>query len=185
MKVLKILSILLSSLIIGCSQSEPKANIFSSVPVAKTKYFIDSLRYTNQLAAGNNFTARPVLKPNQYYYDERNFFDSSNNLRIYSVIERWDTGDIFTNYYYYQNTLIDVSKRISMAHSHYRSNYYIRNDTLFDSYEEGPLTQIATDTLLIRGYRYLANKEIVGDTSYRKYFGQSTYPPSSMVDLVK
>ena len=172
-------------LLVSCSQDNSKADLFDSIPVEKTIHFIDSVRYSIELAAGNNFTARPELNPNQYYYDERNFFDSTKTLREYSVIERWDTGDIITNYYYCQNNLIDVSKRIKTAHLHLRSNYYIRKDVLFDIHEEARLTEMTRDTILARGYRNLSTKVQVGDTSYRKYFGRKDYPPNSLIDLIK
>jgi hypothetical protein len=176
-------AIFLLVLFAGCSQTETKTDIFASIPIEKTKHFIDSVQHNIRLAAGNNFTALPQLKPNQHYYDERNFFDSTNHLRLYSVLERWDTGDIVTNYYYYKTALINVSNRISTVHLMQRSNYYFRNDHLFDSQEDGPLTRMATDTLLSRGYRYFSIKRLIGDTTYRKYFGIQTYPPNSIIEL--
>ena len=125
------------------------------------------------------------LKNNEYYYDERNFRDSLGNLKEYSIIERWDTGDVFTNYYYYKSKLIDVSRKIFTSHIHQMSNYYFRNDSLFDSYIKGQLVQIPVHTLLNRGYRYLSYKGDIGDTSFRKYFGKKSYPPNSVITLVE
>jgi hypothetical protein len=166
-----------------CCKQKDEEDIFINVPVTNTVQFIDSIRHQIRLDAGNNFTARPILKESEYYYDERNFRDSLGNLREYSVIERMDTGDIITDYYYYRNQLITVSKRIFTLHVSQMSNYYFKKDALFDSYVGGPLTLVSTDTLLSRGYRYLSIKGDVGDKEYRKYFRKKSYPPNSMIDI--
>jgi hypothetical protein len=185
MKNLVVISFLSLVVFIGCEQKESQEDIFKNVPMTSTIRFIDSIQHKIRLDAGNNFTARPVLKEKEFYYDERNFRDSLGNLREYSIIERWDTGDVFTNYFYYQNQLINVSKSIFTLHVSQTSNYYFRKDALFGRYVEGPLTLMSTDTLLRRGYSYLSIKGDVGDTAYRKYFGKNSNPPSSMVDLVQ
>jgi hypothetical protein len=171
-------------LFISCKLKNQE-HIFKNSPSAKTIKLIDSIQHQIQLDAGNNFTARPTLKAGEYYYDERNFRDSFGNLRAYSVIERRDTGDVITNYYYYHNQLISVSKSVVTLHVHQFANYYFNNDILFGRYVDGPLSLMLTDTLLSRGYRYLSIKGDVGDKEYRKYFGKKSYPPNSMVELVQ
>jgi hypothetical protein len=185
MKILTILSFFLFALIIGCKQKQKQQDIFEGIPIADTGKFIDSIEYKTRLDAGSNFTARPSLKKNEYYYDERNFRDSLGNLKEYSIIERWDTGDIFTNYFYYKNHLINVSKTISTAHINQMSIYYFRNDSFFGRYIDGRLALMQKDTLLSKGYQYLSIKGDVGDTSFRKYFGKKSYPPNSMISIIK
>jgi hypothetical protein len=185
MKILTILPFCLFAIIISCKQRQKHQDIFKDVPIADTQKFIDSIEYKTRLDAGPNFTARPSLNKNEYYHDERNFRDSFGNLREYSIIERWDTGDVFTNYFYYKNQLIDVSKRISTSHIYQMSNYYFRNDSFFCHYTEGRLALMQKDTLLIRGYQYLSIKGDVGDTSFRKYFGKKSYPPNSMISVIE
>ena len=186
MKITAILSFALLSATLSCKQREKHEDIFKNVPIINTKFFIDSIAHEIELYAGANFTARPTLNKNEYYYDERNFRDSFGNLREYSIIERWDTGDVFTNYYYYyKNQLIDVSKIVFTSHIIQRATYYFRNDSLFGSYIGGRLTFIPKDTLLNKSYRYLSIKGEVGDTSFRKYFRKKSYPPNSQITLVK
>ena len=183
-KLLRSPSFLLLLMFISCKQKHPD-DIFKNIPSANTIEFIDSIEHQIRLDAGNNFTAFPTLKEGEYYYDERNFRDSLGDLREYSVIERKDTGDVITNYFYYRNRLITVSKKNVTLHVSQFADYYFKNDTLFDIYFEGPLCLMSVDTLLSRGYRYLSIKGDVGDKEYRKYFGKKSYPPNSMVELVQ
>lgn len=185
MKIQVTISILLLFVFIGCRQKKAREDIFKHVPIGKTVKFIDSIAYQIELNAGDNFTARPVLEKKEYYYDERNFRDSLGYLREYSAIERWDTGDVITNYFYYRDQLINVTKRAFTQHIYQMSNYYFRKDSLFDSSVQGQLTSLQKDTILNKAYRYLNIKGDVGDKEFRKYFNKKSHPPNAVIDFVQ
>lgn len=172
-------SLILLITFIGCIQQESQEDIFKNVPKKKTIPFIDSIIHKIRLDAGMNFTARPE---NQLYYDERNFRDSLGNLREYSIIQCWDTGEVVTNFYYENNQLINVTKKTFTTNVIERCYYYFRNDTLIYVYGTTPL--LSTDTILSRAYRYLSYKEDIGDTAYRKYFKEKSHPPNSILELI-
>lgn len=185
MKIQVTISILLLFAFIGCKQKNKREDIFKNVPIGHTVRFIDSIAYQIELNAGDNFTARPTLKKNEYYYDERNFRDSLGYLREYSVIERWDTGDVITNYFYYRDQLINATKRVFTQHVYQMSNYYFRKDSLFDSSVQGQLTSIRKDSILNRAYRYLDRMGDVGDKDFRKYFNKKSHPPNAIIDVIQ
>jgi len=186
MKTLSGIGMLLSFLLLfgTCKTKNKEQNNQQAILTNKIK-IINSIQHKIQLAAGNNFTARPTLNAGEYYYDERNFRDSFGRLKEYVVIERRDTGDVLTNYYYKDSQLIKVTKSVVTLNVNQFANYYFDNYSLIHSHVGGSLSLISTDTLLSRGYRYLSIKGDVGDKEYRKYFGKKTYPPNSIVEIIE
>ena len=177
--------VLLLIIFTSCKHNKGKEDIFKYVPKEMTKAFIDSIQSVIEIDAGNNFTARPVLKANEFYYDERNYRDSNGDLREYSVIQRWDTGDVITNYFYLENQLIFASKKIFTKNLQEKSSYWFRNDTLYHSNIGGQLTAMSKDSILLKGNKYLSLSGDIGDKSYRKYFGKKKYPPNSVIEIIQ
>jgi hypothetical protein len=188
--LIQVLPFILLSVFISCRQKENQEDIFKNIPIEYTKNYIDSIAHKIKMDAGANFTARPTLKRNEYYYDERNFRDTIGNLKEYSIMESLgDTSDNFTNYYFCKNQLILV---LQVHYFFYEkkpvyvySKYYFRENKLYNDTVQLPLPVISADTLLNKGSKYLSYKGDVGDKGFRKYFGKKSHPPNSNLLLVQ